>query len=100
MVGLNQVATNASDDEKMRFLFKIYDTKNDGVISNGELFEILTLIIENQLTDLQKQQLVERTLRKADLSGDGLITYDEFKEMMKGLEIVEPLYVNPDDCDQ
>ena len=57
MVGLNQVATDASQDEKMRFLFKIYDTKNDGVISNGELFQILTLIIDNQLSDLQKQQL-------------------------------------------
>ena len=100
MVGLNQVATDASQDEKMRFLFKIYDTKNDGVISNGELFQILTLIIDNQLSDLQKQQLVERTLRKADLTGDGLITYDEFKEMMKGLEIVEPLEIIPGDGDQ
>ena len=47
IVGLNQVAPDASEEEKLRFLFKIYDINNDGVISNGELFEILTLIIED-----------------------------------------------------
>ena len=29
-----------SDEEKLRFAFKIYDINGDGFISNGELFDV------------------------------------------------------------
>lgn len=39
----------------------------DGFISNGELFTVLKMMVGNNLTDLQLQQLVDRTIIKADL---------------------------------
>lgn len=39
----------------------------DGYISNGELFTVLKMMVGNNLTDLQLQQLVDRTIIKADL---------------------------------
>jgi serine/threonine-protein phosphatase 2B regulatory subunit len=51
----------------LRFAFKIYDIDEDGFITNGELFTVLKMMVGNNLTDLQLQQLVDRTIIKADL---------------------------------
>jgi serine/threonine-protein phosphatase 2B regulatory subunit len=51
----------------MHFAFKIYDIDEDGFITNGELFTVLKMMVGNNLTDLQLQQLVDRTIIKADL---------------------------------
>ena len=59
----------------MRFAFKIYDIDEDGFITNGELFTVLKMMVGNNLTDLQLQQLVDRTIIKADLDYDGKISY-------------------------
>ena len=75
----------------------------DGFISNGELFTVLKMMVGNNLTDLQLQQLVDRTIIKADLvtnlfiffqDYDGKISYLEFKEMVKHLEIGAKLKIN------
>ena len=55
------------DDKKLQFAFNIYDIDKDGFISNGELFTVLKMMVGNNLTDLQLQQLVDRTIIKADL---------------------------------
>ena len=34
-----------SEDEKLKFAFKIYDINGDGYISNGELFDVLFNVI-------------------------------------------------------
>lgn len=36
--GLNSLSAGASQEEKLRFAFSIYDVNADGFISNGELF--------------------------------------------------------------
>lgn len=55
------------EEHKLRFAFKIYDIDEDGFITNGELFTVLKMMVGNNLTDLQLQQLVDRTIIKADL---------------------------------
>ncbi len=49
------------------FIFKIYDIDEDGFISNEELFAVLKMMVGNNLTSLQLQQLVDRTIIKADI---------------------------------
>lgn len=62
----------------MRFAFQIYDINNDGFISNGELFTVLKMMVGNNLNDVQLQQLVDRTIIKADEDLDGKISFAEF----------------------
>lgn len=83
-----------NDEEKLKFAFKIYDIDQDGFISNGELFTVLKMMVGNNLTDLQLQQLVDRTIIKADLDFDGKINYEEFKEMVKHLDIGAKLKIS------
>ena len=45
---------------KLAVAFKIYDMDNDGFISNGELFQVLKLMVGNNLKEAQLQQVSER----------------------------------------
>lgn len=63
------------EEKKLRFAFKIYDIDEDGYITNGELFTVLKMMVGNNLTDMQLQQLVDRTIIKADLDYDGRISF-------------------------
>ena len=58
--------------------FKIYDIDRDGFISNGELFQVLKMMVGNNLKDTQLQQIVDKTIINADTDGDGKISFEEF----------------------
>ncbi len=38
VLGLQKLSSIGSEEEKLKFAFKVYDIKGDGFISNGELF--------------------------------------------------------------
>ena len=78
----------------MRFAFQIYDINNDGFISNGELFQVLKMMVGANLNDVQLQQLVDRTIVKADTDFDGKISFSEFCVMVKDLDVVDKLTIN------
>ncbi len=55
--------------------FKIYDMDRDGYISNGELFQVLKMMVGNNLKDAQLQQIVDKTIIYADKDNDGKISF-------------------------
>lgn len=91
VTGLSKLSESGSEDDKLRFLFSIYDMDKDGFISNGELFRVLKMMVGNNLTDIQLQQLVDRTLIRADEDFDGKISYPEFCKMVRDMDIGEKL---------
>ena len=92
--GLNSLSAGSTNEEKLRFAFQIYDINNDGYISNGELFQVLKMMVGDNLNDVQLQQLVDRTIIKADTDKDGKISFDEFSEMVKDLDVIDKLTIN------
>ena len=50
----------------------------DGYISNGELFQVLKMMVGSNLKDTQLQQIVDKTIIHADADGDGKISFEEF----------------------
>ncbi|KAL6052024.1 Calcineurin subunit B type 2 [Balamuthia mandrillaris] len=83
------LATFADKDNlegKLRFAFQVYDIDNDGFISNGELFQVLKMMVGSNLDDVQLQNIVDKTIIEADLDGDGKISYDEFVKMITNTE--------------
>ena len=71
---------------KLKFLFQVYDMDNDGFISNGELFQVLKMMVGNNLTDIQLQNIVDKTIIEADEDGDGKLSYPEFVKMIQDQE--------------
>lgn len=61
--------------------FRLYDVNNDGFISNGDLFHILKAMVGNNLTEVQLQQLVDRTIIQGDKDKDGKLSYEEFVDV-------------------
>ncbi|KAL9644482.1 hypothetical protein ABK040_009348 [Willaertia magna] len=75
---------NALGDKqkKLEFAFKVYDIDGDGFISNGELFTVLKMMVGNNLSDVQLQQIVDKTILEADEDGDGKISFEEFGKVL------------------
>ncbi|KOX79038.1 Calcineurin subunit B type 2 [Melipona quadrifasciata] len=75
-------------ESKLRFAFRIYDMDNDGFISNGELFQVLKMMVGNNLKDTQLQQIVDKTILFADKDEDGKISFEEFCSVSKTFLLV------------
>ncbi|KAK6587704.1 hypothetical protein RS030_81260 [Cryptosporidium xiaoi] len=87
IIGLARLAVGTDPEEKMKFAFDIYDVNGDGWISNGELFKVMKMMVGDNLEDQQLQQLVDRCIIQTDRDGDGLISYDEFRDVVAHLEL-------------
>lgn len=84
VLGLAQfaVARDQEIDRKLRFAFRIYDMDRDGYISNGELFEVLKMMVGKNLNDNQLQQIVDKTILYLDKDADGKISFEEFSQVI------------------
>eukprot|EP01067_Filipodium_phascolosomae_P006258 Filipodium_phascolosomae@DN451_c0_g1_i1.p1 len=91
IVGLAKLAAGTDEDQKLKFAFEIYDMNKDGLISNGELFNVMKMMVGANLTELQLQQLVDRTFVQSDRNHDGFISYFEFETAVTHMEIGDKL---------
>ena len=83
---------------------RIYDMDNDGYVSNGELFQVLKMMVGNNLKDTQLQQIVDKTILLYDKvsmamvkgpiliitltkDNDGKINFEEFCQVVKNTDI-------------
>lgn len=94
LVGLAKLTAGTDESQKTKFAFEVYDINKDGYISNGELYTVMKMMVGNNLNDQQLQQLVDRTIMQADKDGDGLISFDEFREMVSHIDIADRLRID------
>ncbi|XP_070298019.1 calcineurin subunit B type 1-like, partial [Salvelinus sp. IW2-2015] len=92
--GVSQFSVKGDKESKLRFAFRIYDMDKDGYISNGELFQVLKMMVGNNLKDTQLQQIVDKTIINADKDGDGRISFEEFCLVVGGLDIHKKMVVD------
>ena len=85
--GLSALTNDAKLEEKQKIAFQIYDMNGDGFISNGDLFNSLKMLVGDNLTDVQIQQISDKTLIAADKDMDGKISYEEFCAYTKNIQI-------------
>ena len=93
LIGVARLTAATDPEARIRFFFDIYDMNSDGVISNGDLFKVLKLMIGRDLADEQLQQLVDRTMRDADKDLDGVLSFDEFKAAINKVKLDDKLTV-------
>jgi len=87
--GISQFSVKGDKNIKLRcnFAFRIYDMDRDGFISNGELFQVLKMMVGNNLKDTQLQQIVDKTILFHDKDGDGKISFQEFCDVVEHTEV-------------
>nr|AAO59418.1 calcineurin B [Schistosoma japonicum] len=94
MDGMSQFSVKGEKEAKLKFAFKIYDMDKDGYISNGELFQVLKMMVGNNLKDTQLQQIVDKTTMFANKDGDGRISFEEFCDVVSGLDVHKKMVVD------
>jgi serine/threonine-protein phosphatase 2B regulatory subunit len=80
---LSIFSNDCAKQEKLKFTFRVYDIDADGFISNKDLFQTLQIMVGTNLTDIQLQQIVDKTFIEADKDKDGLISFSEFEAIVE-----------------
>ncbi|RWS07239.1 calcineurin subunit B type 2-like protein [Dinothrombium tinctorium] len=86
--------TDGNGEVDFKVAFRIYDMDNDGYISNGELFQVLKMMVGNNLKDTQLQQIVDKTILFADKDEDGKISFEEFCNVVGNTDIHKKMVVD------
>lgn len=94
LLGISQFSVKGDKTAKLRFAFRIYDIDNDGYISNGELYQVLKVMVGNNLRPTQLQQIVDKTILYADKDEDGKISFEEFCSVVGNTDIHEKMVID------
>lgn len=78
-----------SKENKLKFLFSVYDRDKDDRINKNELKSILNMLVGNNLPEEQMNAIAERTI--AELGADGNITFQKFCETLEKIDIDEKM---------
>jgi calcineurin B homologous protein 1 len=78
-----------SKENKLKFLFSVYDRDKDNKISKDELRMILNMLVGANLPEEQMNAIAERTI--AELGADGNITFNQFVETLEKIDIDEKM---------
>jgi calcium-dependent protein kinase len=70
---------NLVTEKNLKYAFDYFDKDHYGFLSPDEIREVLGLSEENEDT----MKLVNDIIKEVDINGDGQISYEEFKTMMK-----------------
>lgn len=78
---LHRFVNSKSIDEKLEFIFGIYDLDNDGVVSNKDLFEIIKMLNKGILDDWKIQNIIDKTFAE---TGEYklVMDYEEFRKLV------------------
>eukprot|EP00050_Salpingoeca_kvevrii_P017505 m.65772 g.65772 ORF g.65772 m.65772 type:complete len:199 (+) comp7588_c0_seq1:1268-1864(+) len=70
--------------EKLDFVFKIYDINGDGRIDTEELLQVLKMMVTENITDEQLRFIAETTIREASGSEEcDFITKEQFAQVLR-----------------
>ncbi|XP_078287132.1 calcineurin B homologous protein 2 [Rhinoraja longicauda] len=76
-----------SRENKLRFAFELYDQDKDGKISRDELYQVLYMMMEAEVTEDQLDSIIDRTIQEVDQDGDGTISFEEFKKSLEKVNL-------------
>lgn len=75
-----------SPDDKIKFLFKVYDIDGDGLIQPSELQHVMRACMEENGMQFSEEQVADLTMalfEDADPGGRGAITYEALKNQLE-----------------
>lgn len=82
-----------SKEKKIEFVFQVYDTDRDGVISQNDLHHILHAMVGLHIPSEHLNSIVKRTLKEADKDKDNKISLEELTEVLSTIDLEEKMSV-------
>jgi len=74
--------SGASREDKLKFVFKIYDIDGDGFLSNADLVKAVQIMVGRNLKDKQLQQVVDKIFQWNERASSDLISFEDFCAMV------------------
>jgi len=71
-------------EEKLAFAFRVYDVDGDGFLKREDLFAVMEMMVGEQLSPEQLQQVVDKTVGQTEV---GKVSFDEFKLLAEGTSL-------------
>jgi calcineurin B homologous protein 1 len=80
-----------SKENKLKFLFGIYDRNKDNKIDKQELLAILKMLVGHNIAEDQINAICDRTITELDMDGDMVITFEEFCNTLDKIDIEDKM---------
>jgi Ca2+-binding EF-hand superfamily protein len=89
-----QQALAAKEEARLRLLFDLFDTDNDGLLSSKELFGVLKSMVGVNMVDEELTEIVARVVR--DLGGqdaESRISFAAFQASLGGADVAQEVAI-------
>ncbi|XP_041474695.1 NADPH oxidase 5-like isoform X1 [Lytechinus variegatus] len=86
LIGALRLLVNGTEEEKLHFLFRVYDADGSGFIDFDELKTVLNSCTAESALTLSDETLTELTeilFEDADVDGDGQVSFEELSEQLQ-----------------
>eukprot|EP00245_Coleochaete_scutata_P005456 TRINITY_DN19013_c0_g1_i1.p1 TRINITY_DN19013_c0_g1~~TRINITY_DN19013_c0_g1_i1.p1 ORF type:complete len:176 (+),score=41.49 TRINITY_DN19013_c0_g1_i1:68-595(+) len=84
---LSAFSTSGSADDKIKFIFRVYDSDGNGKVSRADILVVLRDLSGSFLTEEQRQQVVTRALEEAGFAQDCVLTLADFKKVLSHADL-------------
>ncbi|KAL0244875.1 hypothetical protein GEMRC1_008957 [Eukaryota sp. GEM-RC1] len=75
-------SSNGDKEQRIELLFKVYDANRDGFICHDELLLALSLMVGDNLSPEELEQVTQKTIVQVDRDKDGKISFQEFRDFL------------------
>mmetsp|Transcript_14457 Transcript_14457/g.43727 ORF Transcript_14457/g.43727 Transcript_14457/m.43727 type:complete len:178 (-) Transcript_14457:4154-4687(-) len=80
-------SARASHEDKVRFIFTVYDMDGDGAVSREDLELILRQLAGTSFSDEQVKEAVQQALQEAGRADAGELTLPDFEKALKTADL-------------
>ncbi|XP_015870938.3 uncharacterized protein LOC107408090 [Ziziphus jujuba] len=79
---LSAFSSRASLQQKIEFIFKVYDTDCNGKVTAGDLLNILRDLTGQFISEQQREQVLTRVLEESGYAKDASLTISDFMKIL------------------
>ncbi|XP_039069075.1 calcineurin subunit B-like [Hibiscus syriacus] len=79
---LSAFSAKASVQQKIKLIFKVYDSDGNGKVSFNDILEVLRNLSGSFISDNQREKVLTQLLKEAGYSKDSYLTLDDFIKVL------------------
>ncbi|KAJ0091386.1 hypothetical protein Patl1_14507 [Pistacia atlantica] len=79
---LSAFSPRASLQQKIEFIFKVYDSDGNGKVTFNDMLDVLRDLTGNFISEQQREQVLMRVLEEAGYTKDSLIVLSDFVKIL------------------
>ncbi|KAL2232523.1 UNVERIFIED_CONTAM: Calcineurin subunit B type 1, partial [Sesamum indicum] len=88
---LSAFSSRASLQQKVEFIFKVYDTDGNGKVTFNEMLDILRDLTGQFISEQQREKVLSHVLEEAGYTKDSLLVQADFVKFNRWNDVEQPL---------